>query len=487
MNRQRARPISLPILVSVLLAASLALNVPVTSGFVERGEGGGSEGPPPGEPGAASQRYTFRSLIDFAGGQLTTDQTLEWTNRGSSAAGSIDLSVLPRALGIFTLDSINVDGQSTAPSWTTTTNMRVTFPRPVLPAGTVRIDISFTLAVGGPRSGLRDRIARRNGVINFGNWFPIWSREHDAYGIGDPQVSYSADSMRLELNATRALGVEAVTSSGSRLSASASSWVFEAANVRDFAFAVSPDFRLETGSVTCREGGNTYTTKVTAHTVTVSTSTVLRTAMRALRTFNSWYGCYRWPTFSLAEAAVVEAAEYPTMILLDPVWATNSYILYHEVAHQWWYAVVGNDQLDEPWVDEAWAQFSASFALGVPFSSCALRDIDLSITSWRGTATSGEWLGPQSYVETVYYRGAQFLNEIRLRMGSSAFFAAARRFIEANRYQLVTGEQLLAALEAGTSANLRPIIQEYTSFDGQGAVQVASAMLAGLPGHCPRR
>ena len=470
----------------VVFAGSLAANVPLTSGFVTRGEGGGTDGRPPGEAAAASQRYTFRSLLDFAGGQLATDQTLEWTNRGSSAAGFIDLSVLPRAIGIFTLDSITVDGQPTVPSWTTTTNMRVSFPQPIQPAQTVRIDISFTLAVGGPRSGLRDRIARRNGAINFGSWFPIWSREHDAYGIGDPQVSYNAESMRLELNATRELGVEAVSSSGRRVSASASSWVFEATNVRDFAFAVSPDFRLESGSVTCREGGNTYTTRVTAHTVTVSASTVLRTAMRAFRKFNSWYGCYRWPTLSLAEGAVVEGAEYPTMILLDPVWATNSYILYHEVAHQWWYAMVGNDQLQEPWVDEAWAQFSASYGLGVPFSSCAMRDIDLSVTSWRGTATTGEWLGPQSYIETVYFRGAQFLNAIRLRMGSGAFFATARRFIDANRYQLVTGEQLLAALEAGTSANLRPIIQEYTSFDAQGAVQ-SSALLAGLSGHCPRR
>lgn len=478
------------------------MDVALTSGSVTRADGGGTDGLPPTTPNAASQRYTFRSSLDFDAGLLATDQTLEWTNRGATAVGLIDLSVLPRAIGIFTLESVSVDGKPTVPSWTTTTNMRLNFPVPVQPAATVRIDISFTLAVGGPRSGLRDRIARKNGAINFGNWFPIWSREHDAYGIGDPQVSYNAESMRLELNATRDLGADAVASSGSRVSASASSWIFEATNVRDLAFAVSPSFRLATGSVTCREGGSTYTTRVAVHGVTVSASAVLRTAMRALRTFNSWYGCYRWPTLSLAEAAVVEAAEYPTMILLDPVWASNSYIIYHEVAHQWWYGMVGNDQLDEPWVDEAWAQFSASYGLGVPFSSCAMRDIDLSITSWPGTATSGEWLGPQSYIETVYYRGAQFLNELRLRMGNGAFFATARRIVDANRYQLVTGEQMLAALEAGTSANLRPIIEIYTSYGSSSATSVVASqriagegahigperrVLAGLPGHCPRR
>ena len=32
----------------------------------------------------------------------------------------------------------------------------------------------------------------------------------------------------------------------------------------------------------------------------------------------------------------------------------------HEVAHQWWYSLVGNDQIDEPWLDEALTQFTTA-------------------------------------------------------------------------------------------------------------------------------
>ena len=29
----------------------------------------------------------------------------------------------------------------------------------------------------------------------------------------------------------------------------------------------------------------------------------------------------------------------------------------HEVAHQWFYSVIGNDPYNEPWLDEAFAEF----------------------------------------------------------------------------------------------------------------------------------
>ena len=38
-------------------------------------------------------------------------------------------------------------------------------------------------------------------------------------------------------------------------------------------------------------------------------------------------------------------------------------VVAHEVAHQWWYSLVGNDQIDEPWLDEAFAQFTTALVL----------------------------------------------------------------------------------------------------------------------------
>jgi pimeloyl-ACP methyl ester carboxylesterase len=50
------------------------------------------------------------------------------------------------------------------------------------------------------------------------------------------------------------------------------------------------------------------------------------------------------------------------------------YVAAHEVAHQWWYAVVGNDIYREPWLDEAFAQYSGIiYALELDqFENCML-------------------------------------------------------------------------------------------------------------------
>ena len=39
--------------------------------------------------------------------------------------------------------------------------------------------------------------------------------------------------------------------------------------------------------------------------------------------------------------------------------STREFVIAHEVAHQWWHAMVGNDSISAPVVDEPLAQFSA--------------------------------------------------------------------------------------------------------------------------------
>ena len=58
------------------------------------------------------------------------------------------------------------------------------------------------------------RTSAENGVLSFGQWFPIVSTEHEVYGIGDPQISYTAESVRFELTTTTALPRDAVACPG---------------------------------------------------------------------------------------------------------------------------------------------------------------------------------------------------------------------------------------------------------------------------------
>ena len=129
--------------------------------------------------------------------------------------------------------------------WTTGINLRVAaFRSRAGPPARVRIP--FTLDVGRSPDAFTARTSAENGVLSFGHWFPIVATEHDVYGLGDPQISFTADAIRLELTTTSALGRDAVACPGLRDApeTSGTAWTCQSTDVRDFSFVVNPRFRL---------------------------------------------------------------------------------------------------------------------------------------------------------------------------------------------------------------------------------------------------
>ena len=45
--------------------------------------------------------------------------------------------------------------------------------------------------------------------------------------------------------------------------------------------------------------------------------------------------------------------EYPELIFTMPL----PEVIAHEIAHQWWYGLVGDDQYHDPWLDESFASY----------------------------------------------------------------------------------------------------------------------------------
>ena len=103
------------------------------------------------------------------------------------------------------------------------------------------------------------------------------------------------------------------------------------------------------------------------------------------------------------------AWKYPRAIHLTRSKVTDSYVINHEVAHQWFYAQLGNHQMLEPWLDEAFADFSARYLMGIGVNHCSSRDVDSSVFARKrgsrqaatgrvatGTSTRSSTRGPNS-------------------------------------------------------------------------------------------
>ena len=407
-----------------------------------------------------TQSYDIAATLDVGSGRLDVVETMRITNLAGLPVSYLNVSVLPRAFGFYApTGRLTVDGKRVATRWTTGTNLRVGLGGRLAPGETATLRFPFRLTVGSAGGAFTARLSRDRGVISFGQWLPMVSPELDSYGVGDPRVTTSAERITMDLRTTTALRRDAVACPGLRHAppASGTRWRCEIENARDFSFVVNPRYRLTERTV---DG-----IPMRVYTETVSGQRTADLAESGLRRLNRLYGRYPWPDLMLAEVGADGgfSMEYPAAIHLTRTKVVDPYVLYHEVAHQWFYAQLGNHQQREPWLDEAFADFTARWLIGDPErSQCSERPVDSPVFAWpAGRTTGGDWLSCDGYFHTVFYKGTEFLNAIRTAMGDRAFFGALREHIADHRYGMTTARQLLAHLQARTDADLRPIFRRY--------------------------
>ena len=405
------------------------------------------------------QRYEIAATLDVAAGRLDATMTLHLTNEAPFAIDHVDLGVVPRALGFLTMaETLTVDGALVEAAWTTSNNLEVPLGE-LRPGATAEVAMSFRLDVGRAPDAFTARLSRENGVLSFGQWFPIAGPEHDVYGLGDPQITWTADAIRLDLTTTTQLPRDAVACPGLTAAPQAAGAVTD---VRDLSFVVNPRFVLTTRAVDDHQ--------VRVYTETVGGARTADLAVQALAGLEDAFGDYPWPDLVLAEVGSGGgfSMEYPRMIHLTRDKVADTYVVYHEVGHQWFYGQLGNHQQREPWLDEAFADFSARYLMGIGENACSSRPVDSTVFDWEaGPTTGGDWTSCDGYFHAVFYQGTEFLTAVRRAMGDDAFFDAMRAWVAEHRHGFVRGRTLVRHLQRATDADLAPILAVY--LDGPAA------------------
>jgi hypothetical protein len=389
---------------------------------------------------AITAEYDVSLSLNFGTRAFKVASVMTVRNDSGNSIDRLELNTIAARLGAMKLGAVSVAGKAVT---ALVDDQTIVVPLGgILGTGqSVQVKLGYSATLRSSLTGSNWLFTRTNGVVDAYRWIPWVSRRvpFDRPNHGDPFITPVTPRVRVAITSDRSL-VFATT--GERVEVSGLRQTFLAHNVRDFAFNAAPDYR-------------TISSKVGDTTVRVyyrpgaPSSSILSAAKHAIEKMEPLVGQYPYQTYDLAQSAGGYGMEAPglTWIPTGVATANLSYLVHHETGHQWFFGVVGSDQAIEPFTDEAVTDFLARYVLGQRRASrCSTARLDLSIYKYSSTC----------YYEVVYIQGGNFLDDLRKRMGPTAFWDALRDYVAANRFKLVPTKTLLRTLDDHTSLDLVP-------------------------------
>jgi hypothetical protein len=393
--------------------------------------------------------------------------------------------------GDLMVTSANVDGIQVDPEvfLADKTGLRLSLDESIKPGDTAVIELEFS---GHLTEGLENspdtygifNYAEEESLVTLTNWYPILAiRENGQWqvepvvGVGDAVVS-EVGLYLVEVTTPKDMQI-ATTGSSVQHSTNDNTEVYRFASgpVRDFNISASPNFVLteaESNGVQVRQWGLPGGEQ--------RWEEGLQSSIDSLEVFNELFGPYPYKEMDIVSLPLQRASgvEYPGLILMkDELYHLDSErpyllttIMAHEVAHQWWYALIGNDVIEHPWQDEALTTFSSLLYL----EQFQPPVYDGTVDYFRNSAEEVEMIRentdlgqpvssfedqPAEYSPVIYSKGAIFFVELRKKIGDKAFFQALQTYTSQNLYRIASPGSLLDEFEKACQCDLSEFYQQW--------------------------
>lgn len=351
----------------------------------------------------------------------------------------------------------------------------------------VKVEISFrvTLACSSHRLGYHDD------TVNLGNWYPIVCEvvngevdQTPYYSTGDPFFSACANYVVTFSYPQK----YTLASTGNEVSSKTENGVttktFEASVVRDFAMVLGSNYQVLSGKV-----GKTEVS-VYAYNGDESANEYLDYSLKAVEYFNKIFGTYPYKTLKVCFTEFLHGGmEYPNLVMIaDKITDKKEIetVIVHEIAHQWWYGLVGDNEIVEAWIDEGLAEYSTVLYLENYYPTENMREkkvteaqnnyliyqdviLSLNITmNKKMNLAVNEYKSEYEYVYMVYVKGMLLFNDLRTKVGDDAFFASLKKIQKEYRFKNVTTKEFCESFADFSKTDL----EEYFCMWLNGGVEI---------------
>ena len=398
---------------------------------------------------AVNASYRVNAEITVHSGALDVSTRIQARNDSGEGIDRLELNTVAARLGNIRVTAATVDD---VPVKVTVRDQTLIVPLGgILPAGaSATVRVAYRAKLQSDLTNSDWMFSRAGGTLALYRWIPWVSKAlpFDRPNTGDPFVTASSPQVDVEILTDERMTLAAPAAKVDTFAAGAgSAWSFTMHDVRDVSVLLAPDFEVARGEAAgipirayTRPGGH-------------SGFDLVQLAEGAVEAEAKRLGV----AFPLTTLVIVETEGGASIESPGLVWVTSrvdtrnrEYAVYHGIAQQWFYGVVGNNQRAEPFADEAPADLLARTILGsLRSSACGRENLDGSIAAYsRGC-----------YYEVVFVQGGGFLDDVRQRMGTKPFWEALGAYVEANRNGIGGTKQLLDVLRAGSDVNLMPLLK----------------------------
>ncbi|MGW8728658.1 M1 family aminopeptidase [Streptomyces sp. NPDC055808] len=415
---------------------------------------GGSTPPADSTRTPASPAYTVNLSSNASGNGWTGHESATFTNASATALSEVYLRLWDNYHGTCSAMPItvtNVTGGTAGALSVGCTALKIDLPAP-LPQGqsaTIGFDLGITVPDGA------DRFGADGAFNNIGNALPVLAVRDAAGWHLDPYTNngesfYSlAADFKVTLDHPTSLLVPATgTSVDTPGSSGRTITTATASKVRDFAWAAGP-FSKISGTSPAGTAINIYSVSGIS---SANAQSMLATAKSAVDTHAARFGAYPYGELD----AVIDnnywfgGMEYPGFVL-DLVSTTA---LTHEIGHQWWYGIVGDDEYNNPWLDEAFADYSTDLAQNQTGTNC-WNSVSWASSSEKITNSMAYWDAHSSRYSTVVYGyGKCALHDLRRVLGDSVMAKLLKDYATSHWYGVSTTAEFKAAAQAATTTDL---------------------------------
>ncbi len=335
----------------------------------------------------------------------------------------------------------------------------------------VEINLSYMVSL----ANVNHRLGYGENTVNFGNFYPIVCVYENGFvknsiaSNGDP---FYSDVANYNVEITYNSKFEIATS-GEVVSLvnknSKTTTICKGEKIRDFCFVLSDKFEKISSTV----GDITVNYYFYGDENAESNLTL---ACQVVEEFSTLFGEYPYTVVNVVETSFCFGGmEYPNLVYIsDDIdnLETYRYVIVHELAHQWWYSLVGNNEFEEAWLDESLTEYSTALFFenheeyglnyddiieGANNTYHLFVDVYTSITGGVDESMNRSLLEFETepeYVNCIYTRGVLMYDSLRKTLGDNKFFKCLKNYFEEFCYKNASGADLIKSFSNSARINL---------------------------------